>query len=142
MVNSIKQSAGGLALQITQPARDAEMVVEDTEGNATRRAEVYVYGFDGILLLIDKENVATTHRAELVASAAGDTDSIHRGEKATVEIAGNGYQVQLPGCRVAGFEIGDNAPVTVEKGVIVIHDASESRLAADLLSIRAMQVSS
>ena len=142
MVNSIKQSAGGLALQITQPARDAEMVVEDTEGNATRRAEVYVYGFDGILLLIDKENVATTHRAELVASAAGDTESIHRGEKATVEIAGNGYQVQLPGCRVAGFEIGDNAPVTVEKGVIVIHDASESRLAADLLSIRAMQVSS
>ena len=142
MVNSIKQSAGGLALQITQPARDAEMVVEDTEGNATRRAEVYVYGFDGILLLIDKENVATTHRAELVASAAGDTDSIHRGEKATVEIAGNGYQIQLPGCREAGFEIGDNAPVTVEKGVIVIHDASESRLAADLLSIRAMQVSS
>ena len=142
MVNSIKQSAGGLALQITQPARDAEMVVEDTEGNATRRAEVYVYGFDGLLLLIDKENVAMSHRAELVASAAGDTDSIHRGEKATVEIAGNGYQVQLPGCRVAGFEIGDNAPVTVEKGVIVIHDASESRLAADLLSIRAAQVSS
>ena len=142
MVNSIKQSAGGLALQITQPARDAEMVVEDTEGNATRRAEVYVYGFDGLLLLIDKENIATSHRAELVASAAGDTDSIHRGEKATVEIAGNGYQIQLPGCREAGFEIGDTAPVTVEKGVIVVHDGSEGRLAADLLSIRAAQVSS
>lgn len=142
MVNSIKQSAGGLALQITQPGRDAEMVVEDTEGNATRRGEVYVYGFDGLLLLIDKENVATSHRAELVASAAGDTDSIHRGEKATVEIAGNGYQIQLPGSREAGFEIGDTAPVTVEKGVIVVHDGSGGRLAADLLSIRAAQVSS
>lgn len=142
MVNSIKQSAGGLALQITQPARDAEMVVEDTEGNATRRGEVYVYGFDGLLLLIDKENIATSHRAELVASAAGDTDSIHRGEKATVEIAGNGYQIQLPGCREAGFEIGDTAPATAEKGVIVVHDGTESRLAADLLSIRAAQVSS
>jgi hypothetical protein len=142
MVNSIKQSAGGLALQITQPARDAEMVVEDTEGNATRRGEVYVYGFDGLLLLIDKENIATSHRAELVASAAGDTDSIHRGEKATVEIAGNGYQIQLPGCREAGFEIGDTALATVEKGVIVVHDGTESRLAADLLSIRAAQVSS
>ena len=29
-------------------------------------------------------------------------NSVHRGETATVEIAGYGYWVQLPGCRAAG----------------------------------------
>jgi hypothetical protein len=116
MANSIKQSAGGLALQITQPAREAGFVVEDTDGTATRRAEVYVYGFDDLLLLIDRANVAAAHRTELVASAAADTDSIYRGEIATVEIAGNGYQIQLPGCREAGFTLNDSAPVVVGSG--------------------------
>ena len=142
MANSIKQSAGGLALQVTQPARDAELVVEDTEGNATRRAEVYVYGFDDLLLLIDSKNVAVSDRAELVTAAAQDTSSIHRGGLATVEIAGNGYQVQLPGCRDAGFSLGDTAPVSVGDGVLVIHDGEESRLAGDLLTLRGEQVSS
>ena len=142
MANSIKQSAGGLALQITQPAREAEFVVEDTDDTATRRAEVYVYGFDELLLLIDRANVAAAHRAALVASAAGDTDSIHRGEIATVEIAGNGYQIQLPGCREAGFTLDDTAPVVVGSGILVIHDGSGSRLASDLVAIRDEQVSS
>ena len=142
MANRVKQSAGGLALQITQPARDAELVVECTEVNATRRAEVYVYGFDDLLLLVDSENVAVSDRAELVTAAAQDTSSIHRGGLATVEIAGNGYQVQLPGCRDAGFRLGDTAPVSVGDGVLVIHDGGESRLAGDLLTLRGEQVSS
>ena len=142
MANSIKQSAGGLALQITQPARDAELVVEGTEGNATRRAEVYVYGFDDLLLLVDSENVAVSDRAELVTAAAQDTSSIHRGCLATVEIAGNGYQVQLPGCRDAGFSLDDTAPVSVGDGILIIHDGEESRLAGDLLTLRGEQVSS
>ena len=142
MGNSIKQSAGGLALQITEEARKAGLVVEDTEGNATRRAEVYVYGFDDLLLIIDSETVAVSDRAELVTAAAQDTRSIHRGGLATVEIAGNGYQVQLPGCRDAGLSLGDNAPVSVGDGVLVIHDGEESRLASDLLTLRGEQVSS
>lgn len=141
-MNSIKQSAGGLALQITTPAREAELVIEDSDGTATRRAEVYVYGFDGLLLLVDKQNVAVSHRAELAATAAADTDSIHRGEIATVEIAGNGYQIQLPGCREAGFEMGDAAPVVVSRGVIIIHEKSQKQLADDLRTIRNEQVSS
>lgn len=140
-MNSIKQSAGGLALQITTPAREAELVVEDGDGTATRRAEVYVYGFNSLLLLLDSQNVAVSHRAELVATAAADTDSIHRGEIATVEIAGNGYQIQLPGCREAGFEMGDTAPVTVSRGVIIIHEKNHRRLADDLLTMRNEQVS-
>ena len=142
MANSIKKSAGGLALQITNEARKAGLVVEDSEGTATRRAEVYVYGFDDLLLLVDSENVAVSHRAELVAAAARDSSSIHRGEVATVEIAGNGYQIQLPGCRDAGFEVGDSAPVAFWKGVIVVNDESKRRLAEDILSIRTEQVSS
>ncbi|RJX47788.1 hypothetical protein [Halonotius pteroides] len=142
MPNRIKKSAGGLALQITIEARKSGLVVEDTEGTATRRAEVYVYGFDDLLLLVDREHVAVSHRTELVAAAARDTGSIHRGEVAMVEIAGNGYQIQLPGCRDAGFEVGDNAPVAVGNGVIAIHNESERRLAEDLLSIRTEQVSS
>ena len=142
MTNTIKKSAGGLALQVTEEARKAGLVVEDSEGTATRRAEVYVYGFDDLLLLIDSENVAVPHRAELVTAAAQDTSSIHRGGVATVEIAGNGYQVQLPGCRDAGFRLGDTAPVSVGDGVLVIHDGEESRLAGDLLTLRGEQVSS
>lgn len=142
MVNNIKQSAGGLALQMTTHARDAGMIIEDDEGNATRRAQVYVYGFDGILLLVDSDTVAMGHRAELVATAASDTDSTHRGEVATVEIAGNGYQIQLPGCRDAGFELGDAAPAMTGNGIIVIHNRDTQRLASDLLTIRDEQVSS
>lgn len=141
MPNSIKRSAGGLALQVTKPARQAELVVEDSDGTATRRAEAYIYGFDGLLLVVDSENVAMNHRAELVAAAAGDTASIHRGGKATVEIAGNGYQIQLPGCREAGFEVGDTAPVRAKKGVLMIHDGRNSRLAGDLFTLRGEQVS-
>ena len=142
MANNIKKSAGGLALQVTEEARKAGLVVEDSEGTATRRAEVYIYGFDDLLLLIDSENVAVSHRAELVTAAAQDTGNIHRGGLATVEIAGNGYQVQLPGCRDAGFRLGDTAPVSVGDGVLVIHDGEGSRLAGDLLTLRSEQVSS
>ena len=141
MPNSIKRSAGGLALQVTKPARQAELVVEDSDSTATRRAEAHIYGFDGLLLVVDSENVAMNHRAELVAAAAGDTASIHRGGKATVEIAGNGYQIQLPGCREAGFEVGDTAPVRAKKGVLMIHDGGNSRLAGDLFTLRGEQVS-
>ncbi len=141
MPNNIKRSAGGLALQVTKPARQAELVVEDSDGTATRRAEAHIYGFDGLLLVVDSENVAMNHRAELVAAAAGDTASIHRGGRATVEIAGNGYQIQLPGCREAGFEVGDTAPVRAKKGVLMIHDGGNSRLAGDLFTLRGEQVS-
>ena len=79
------------------------MVTEDSDGTATCRGEVYVYMFDDLLLVIDSENVTVSHCVELVTAAANDTSSIHHGGLATVEIAGNGYQVQLPGCQNSGF---------------------------------------
>lgn len=136
MANSIKESGGGLALQVTKPARAAGLVAEDAEGEATRLSGVYVYGFDGLMLVVDADRVPKDDRADLVATATEATSSIHRGSAASVEIAGNGYQVQLPACRVAGFEPGTTAPVAPADGILVIHDGTNGRLAADLTTIR------
>ena len=141
MANSIKESGGGLALQVTRPARQAGLVEEDTEGEATRLAGVHVYGFDDLLLVVDSVRVSGSDRAELVATAAKDTGSIHEGATASVEIAGNGYQVQLPGSRQAGLNVGDNAPVVSAVGLLVIHDGTNPRIADDLVTIRNEQVS-
>lgn len=140
MTNSIKESGGGLALQVTTPAREAGFVEEDAEGDATRLAGVYVYGFDGLLVVIDAEQVSTPDRGEIVATATTATDSIHRGEAATIEIAGNGYQVQLPGAESAGFTVGDTAPVVISPGLLVIHGKGDHRLAEDVATIRDEQV--
>jgi hypothetical protein len=135
MANNIKKSADGLALQVTKDARAAGLVEEDTNGDATRLAGVYVYGFDNLLLVIDAERVTAADRAGLVASAARDTGSIHRGAASTIATAGNGYQVQLPGCKAAGFDVDDRAPVVPTSGVLVIHDGHQRRLADDLVAI-------
>jgi hypothetical protein len=140
MPNPIKSGGDGdLRLQITKPARRAGMVDDDGEGDATRLADVYVYGFDGLLLVVDAERVSDTDRAALVSSAASDTGSIYRGEVSSIAIAGNGYQMQLPGCRAAGFSLGDAAPVHSEPGIMVIHDGEGERLAGDLVEQRAAQ---
>lgn len=139
MANSIKTSAAGLALQVTKPARQAELVLEDADGNAIRRADVYVYGVDDLLLVVDAERVSIADRAALVATAARDTESLHRGAAASVTAAGNGYQVQLPGCRAAGFTVGDTAPVVAAQGMLVVHDGTQRRLAEDLRAIRQTQ---
>lgn len=135
MPNRIKRSGGGLALQITEPARDAGLVLEDSNGEATRLADVWVYGVDDCLLVID-DRVTAADRAALVASAARDTDSIYAGRRASVEIAGHGYLVQLPECRRAGFHEGDRAPTVTRDGLLVIHDGTQRRLADDLATIR------
>ena len=139
MANSIKESGGGLALQVTGPARDAGLVRENADGEATRLSGVYVYGFDGLLVVVDAERVSAAERAEIVSTATTATESIHRGEAATVEIAGNGYQVQLPGAESAGFDVGDTAPVKTSDGLLVIHDGDGRKLAGDVATIRGEQ---
>ena len=136
MANSIKQSAGGQALQVTKPARDAGLVEENSDGDATRLADVWVYAFDGLLLVVDAVRVTAADRAELVAAAAGDTDSIYGGEQAGLSIAGNGYQVQLPGSPAGGFTPGDTAPVSSAAGVLAIQQRDGQRLAGDIITLR------
>jgi hypothetical protein len=137
MVNPIKESGDGLALQITKPARAAGLVQELPNGDADR-SDVYVYGFDGLLVVLD-ESVDMGHRADIVSSAAGDTESMHSGRRATVAQGGNGHQVNLPGCKQAGFEVGDDAPVVPAPGMLVIHDGTNARIAEDLKTLRKEQ---
>jgi len=134
MVNSIKESADGLALQVTREARKAGLVREDTDGNPTDLSDVYVYGFDGLLLVI-RESVDMERRADLVSAAAGETGTVHGGYPSTLAVAGNGYQVQLPGCKAAGFREGDNGHVRATDGVLFIHDGTNGRLIDDLMVI-------
>ncbi len=135
MVNSIKQSADGLALQVTREARKAGLVAEDSDGNATDLSDVYVYGFDDLLVVIGTA-VGAGDRAELVATAARDTNSVHQGSMSTLAVAGNGYQVQLPGCKAAGFREGDSGHVRAADGVLFIHDGTKGRLIDDMMTIR------
>ena len=148
MANQIKSSgAAGAALQVTKPARAAGLVEEDEDGEATYLAEVRVFAFDQLLLVVDHEAVPTAHTTELVVAAAQDTDSIYRAMDASVQIAGNGYQVQLPPAADASFREGDTAPCQAARGVLVISQydgtgkgADSARLAADLVTLRNEQL--
>lgn len=128
---------------MTRPARAASLVEENADGEPTRRAEVLVYAFDDVLLVVDVDRVAVADRAELVASAARDTKSIYRAAGASIQIAGNGYQVNLPPVEDVGFEEGDLAPVYPAPGLLVIitDERQAAHLAADLVTIRHEQVS-
>jgi len=140
MANQIKKGGGDdeLRLQITEPARSSGLVSEGGDGEAARLASVHVYGFDGLLLVVD-DSVAMRHRAELVSSAASDTESVHGGRTASVALAGNGYQVNLPGASAAGFSVGDKAPVVAADGLLAIHAAGGARVATDLATLRREQ---
>jgi hypothetical protein len=141
MRNRIKKSGGGLALQITKPARSAGLVIEDKDGKATYLADVLVYGVENVLIILDSNRISVNDRSQIVATAAKDTSTLYRGELASVEIAGNGYQVQLPGCREAGFSTGDKAPVRSSDHLLLVHDGLQGRLVGDLMTIRDDQLS-
>jgi len=138
MANHIKQSgADGLALQVTTEARTAGLVIERGEDRVDR-ADVRVYAFDGLLLVVDRD-LTDELVAELVAAGAQDTESVYRALDATITAAGNGSQVQLPPAEDAGFEVGDRAPVLTASDILVIHSANTVRLANDLITIRREQ---
>jgi hypothetical protein len=116
MANSVKQSGQGPALWVTKQAQAADLAETTSKDGAegverwAYLANVRVYGFDGALLVVDTEKMATNKIAELVASAAGDTDSIYLGASASIRTAGNGCMFSLPDLAPTGLEIGDTAP--------------------------------
>jgi hypothetical protein len=148
MANSIKKSgAGGLALQVTRPAREAELVEENSEGDARYLADVRVFSFDHLLLVVDVDKIESAHTADLVASAARDTDSVYRARDASIQIAGHGYQIHLPTAEDAGFRNGDSAPCHPARNMLAISKedgtsagADATRLARDLATLRSQQV--
>lgn len=146
MANKIKSSGeDGLALQVTKPARSAGLVEEDDEGGATFLAKVRVFSFDSLLLVVELDSLSTEEVAELVVSATQDTKSIYRAMDATMQIAGNGYQVQLPPAEDAGFDEGDRAPCQAAPGILLISKDGDtvgrdaSGLGDDLVTIRREQ---
>ena len=140
MTHSIKPAGEGLARQATKDIRQASLVDEsavDDELGTGR--EVIVYGFDGLLMAVDRHDVAADVRADLVSTAAQGTDSMHLGEPARVSQRGNGFQIQLPGCRGAGFVEGDDVRTRPAAGVLFVFgddDMDTSRLVDDLIAIR------
>ena len=154
--NSLKTVAGTPALQITHPARKANLVEErDVETTGTRdwskeptyRAAVRVYAVDGHLLVVDRDRMAEHEIAELVMVAISDTDTIFRAANASVQVKGHGYMVTLPPAEDAGFRDGDTAPVIPAPNMLVIvHGKREahnetSELADALHTIRNEQYS-
>ncbi len=138
MPNKIKRSGDGFALQVTKPARAAELV-EETDDETTSLANIRVFTFDNLLLVLDPDRITDEHIVELATTAARETVSIHRVTDASLQIAGNGYQVQLPGAAEAGFRVGDQAPCTPAPNILAIAAEESERLAADLVTIRREQ---
>lgn len=138
MPNKIKRSGDGFALQVTKPARAAGLV-EETNEESARFADIRVFAFDDHLLVVDIDRIIDENVVELATSAALDTVSIHRVTNALLQIAGNGYQVQLPGAADAGFHVGDRAPCTPAPNLLVIAAEGSERVAADIVTIRKEQ---
>ncbi|GAA0250977.1 hypothetical protein [Haladaptatus pallidirubidus] len=120
------------------PARAAGLVEETDE--PTRLVDIRVFPFDGLLLVIDLDRITDENIVELATSAALDTVLIHRVANASLQTAGNGYQIQLPGAADAGFHVGDRAPCTPAPNLLVIAAEGSERIAANMATIRREQV--
>lgn len=145
MANAIKKSGDRLALQIIRPARVATLVDEDDTNTATRLAKTRIHAFDSLLVAVDVDRVPDGAEAELVATAAADTNTAYRAVTAHVQIAGNGYQLQLPNAVDAGLHEGDTPTITTAPGILIIADKATNteknsvRVAKDLATIRREQ---
>ena len=139
--NSIKRSGGGLALQVTTPAREAGLVRETDDGDVRDLADVFIVAVDDTLLLWNREKISGRDRIELVDALARDSGSLYRIMFASIQPEGNGYQVQLPNASDAGFEGGDRAPVTTGNDLLVVHDGEPRRVerADAVVALRAEQ---
>ena len=140
MPNQLTNTGDGLALQVTKPARSAGFVEETADGDTTRRAEVVAYGFDDLILVIDRDcdRVPMADRAELVALAAQTTSSIHRGIDTRIQHSGNGYRVQVPATGT-GFDAGDGLPCHAAPGLLVMAPLDASVGKRELLETRRSQ---
>lgn len=121
MPNQLTTAGDGLALQVTGPARSAGLVEEDADGATTHRSAVVAYGFDGCILVIDRDTdrVPMVDRVELVTRAAADSESIHRGIDTKIQHSGNGYRVQVP-TTGTGLAAGDGLPCHAAPGLLVM----------------------
>lgn len=145
-LKSSRASSKWLALQATTALRDAGLVAYSRDesgqliGDSIDRSDVWVVGFDNLLLTVGQEAVSDPHRLELIQAALRDTESLYHCEPASVSQSGNGFQVQLPGATRAGFRKGETVHCRQYNGIVCIHPEDEHRLPDDLLEIRASQL--
>jgi|AntDeeMinimDraft_4_1070355.scaffolds.fasta_scaffold03601_3 hypothetical protein len=145
MANSIKRPSDGLAYQITRPAREAGLVEENEEGDASYLATVRVHAVDGLLLIVDVDDLTNEEEADLHATAIQDTDSTYTSIEGSVTPSGNGYQVQVSNAPDANLMEGDTPSETTAPGVVILAGKSRNggsidRLASDLATIRNDQI--
>lgn len=141
MANSIKRPSDGLAYQITRPAREAGLVEENEEGDACYLATVRVHAVDGLLLIVDVDELTNEEEADLHATAIQDTGSTYTSIEVSVSPSGHGYQIPVSNAPYANLRVGDTPSETTAPGVVVLAGESRSggsmdRLAADLATIR------
>ena len=140
MPNQLTNTGDGLALQVTKPARSAGLVEENADGDTTHRAKVVAYGFDDLILVFDRDpdRVPMADRAAIVALAARETESIHRGIDTRIQHSGNGYRVQVPATGT-GFGAGDGLPCHAAPGMLVMAPLDASVGKRELLETRRTQ---
>lgn len=148
MGNDIKDYGDGLSLQVTRPARSAELVEENDEGEARYLAEVRVFAFDNLLVAFDTDRVKPMDMLEIVRAAARDTKSLYQAIDSKVHVAGNGYRVQLQPAADAGFREGDSTSCTTARNILLITKSDGTaaasnarRIAGDIKTIRSEQIS-
>lgn len=140
MANQLTTTGDGLALQVTKPARSAGLVEEDADGDTRHRAAVVAYGFDDLILVLDRDTdrVPMADRAELVGLAASETESIYCGINTRIQHSGNGYRVQVPATGT-GFGAGDSLPCHAAPGLLVMAPLDADAGTRHLLETRRKQ---
>jgi len=145
-LKSSRTSSNWLALQATTALRDAGLVAYSRDesgqliGDSIDRSDVWVVGFDTLLLVVGQETVSDPHRLELIQRALRDTESLYHCQPASVSQSGNGFQVQLPGATRAGFCKGETVYCRHHDGIVCIHPEEEQRLPDELVALRASQL--
>ena len=131
----------GIALQITQPARAAGLVEENTDGDPTSLAPVRVYTFNDVLLVVDRAQMDAQAVADLVAVTIQDTKRISQGIDAKLRVTTNGYEVQLPATSTASFAVGDTVVAVPAPNMLVLRKRNwdGTRLVEDLVTMRQEQ---
>lgn len=133
--HQVKQSADGLARQATRKLRSAGLV-RDSTGDADL-SEMIAYAFDEAIVYIDRE-IPVEHRTEIV-QAACEISPIYTGVRTSAQQAGNGYQLHIPGAKLAGFALGDANSVSALSQVVVLYKGSGSQIAETIRKVRERQ---
>jgi len=137
---TIKDYGKGPEIACTTELRAAGMI-EERPGDKTgpekwsRLADVWFYGFDGMIVVFDQQAVSTAHRVEIICSLADQTESLYEGHLGSVRASGNGAKIHLPGAIYTGLAPGDSVTVRPLDGLLIIRLRTEHQKVANGLDV-------